>query len=387
MSQSSILLDSFQHSRSRFGKTASGAVNVLHPKRHITLQHSAFPIKRQITSTSTVAFDSEILFKLPASGFVHGMALRSVLADTTTADYSDYPGAVITDEVEFRSDNEILHQYKYPPVFNYYLSKLKSEEARDKVLLATGGVNTGLSGPITVMTPIPTFFDPVLNKGARPLNLSRFKKAPELIIKTRTLANSVKPTSTGGAISSMVLVLYISDTSINHKRAINSVEAWHNAPDFATNEKNVVVTATQTFIDVSGFNGLNTRFLLTNRLVSEVDTNKQYYVQGEIGELKTRLDGHEEYVFRTKEEGELDFIYYGHGKGFNSTIGYPYIVPWGYAHTPDYLYSNTGGLHSSRVNKSEVGVTHALGANSYIDVLAVKQAIFKYKDGGMVRLL
>lgn len=387
MSQQSILIDSFHHAKPRYGSTASHAFDVLAPVRHQTLSDPAYPIKREVSSQGTPAFDTEILFQLPNSGFLHHMELRTVLADTTTENYSDYPGAVICDEVEYRSDNEILHQYKYAPVFNYYLSKLKNEETRDKVLLACGGTNVGTSGPTTVMTPIPTFHDPLINPGCRPLNLSKFKKAPELIIKTRTLANSVKPTSTGGSITSMVLVMWMSETSYNHRAWVNSLDSFHHAIDFSTNVLNSVANSTATNIDISGFNGNNKRLIVTQRAESEVDTNKQYYIHTEIDELKTILDGHEEFVFKTKEEGEADYIKYSHGYGFSSTLGYPYIVPYSYFASPQYQHINMGGLHSARVHKHQLKITHSVGASQYIDVLAIKSAIYKYVDGGMVRLL
>lgn len=388
MSQQSVQLDSFLHTAQRFGSTAERGVDVLGTKKHQTLVAAAYPIKREISSDGSVGFAKEITFKLPSAGYMHYLEVKSLLDQTTTENYSDYPGAVICDEVEFKADNETLHQYKYPPVFQYYLSRLKSEEAIDKVLLSTGGTNVGTAADIYVSTPIPGFWDPILVPGARPLNLSKFKKAPELKITTRTLANSVKPTSTGGAISSMWIVVWMSESSSSLKNLhLAKANDFHHSIDFYTNELNSVATATATNIDISGGKGNIKKLFVNSRTVTDVDTNKQYYSNNEIDYIKTSLDGHEEWVFKVKEEGESDFIKYNHGYGYNSTLGYPYIVPYGYFGTPMYGVSHTGGVHSAKVHKHEIIVYQSNGANEYIDILGIRSAIYKYDNGNMIRLL
>lgn len=388
MSQQSVLFDSFNHAVPRYGETAIEGIDVLGTKKHATLQSPAYPIKREKTSENTVAFGQEITFKLPNSGYLHHIAIKWQLAQTSSENYSDYPGLSIIDEVEFRSDNETIHQYKYPPVAVYYLNQFDNEEAIDKILLAAGGTNVGTAGNFYCMSPIPTFFDPILDKEASPLNLAKFKKVPEIKLTMRTLANSVKPTSTGGSILSAVIVLYLSETSPSQKLIhLNKLNDFHKGVDFYTNEKNSVATATSTNIDITSCKGLTKKFMVYTRTVSDVDTNKQYYSLNEIDEIKTVLDGHEEWVGKTKEELEFDVLMYTHGRGFNSTIGYPYYVPFGYAFSKGYHGLNTAGLHSSKIGKSEIQVKHSIGANEYIDVLGVRSAIFKYDNGQLIRLL
>lgn len=388
MSQQGVMIDSFRHSAPRYAQTAKGHIDPLETDIHMSLSSVAYPIKREITSDNTPAFGGEVTFKFPSSGYVHSVAIRVVLAQTTTENYSDYPGAVIVDTVELRADNEQLHQYKYDTVFPYYVSKLKDEDARDKLLLTCGGTNTGTSADITVMIPIPTFFDHICVPNARPLNLAKFDKQPDLKLTMRSLANSVKPTSTGGSITSMTMVLYMSDAHPEVKgRHLRKLNDFHHTVDFYTNSLNSVATSTATYIDVSGCKGLIKKFMTFTRTVTDVDTSKQYYSFNEIDEIKTRLDGHEEYVFKTKEEGELDFINYNHGEGFNSTVGYYYWIPYHYAYSGGYGIMNTGGVHSAKVNKHELKITHSIGANEYIDVLGIRSVVYKYDSGTMIKLL
>jgi hypothetical protein len=391
MSIQSIQLDSFQHAKPRFSDTAHTHIDVLGTKRHISLQAPAYNIKREISVDNTAGFNTEMRFRLPSSGYLHHMELKCQLNITATKGYCNYIGGALVDEVEFKSDNEDIHKYKYPPVFQYYLNQLKTEDAIDRTLTSIGGLETGRSpntADIYVQTPIPFYGDSICVPGTAPMNLSKFKKAPELIIRTRTLANCIVATSTGGAIDNAWLVCYMSETSSSQKQAHQEkVNDFQKSIDFYTNEMNTVATATGTFIDISGAKGQLKKLMVFNRLASTVDDNSAYFTNVAIDELKTRVDGSEDYVFKQAIEGQRDFIIHNFGKGYSSTLGYPYIVNYGYAESEFYGVSNVGGIHSGRLHKNEIKVTHSLGANGYIDVLAIRSAHFKYINGQLVRLL
>jgi len=387
MSSQSVQLDSFLHTSKRFGATAKQGVDVLGTKKHVTLVAPAFPIKRQITSDGNVAFASDSVFKLPSSGYCEGLEVKSFLTQTTTQPYANYIGAVLPYEINLMADQETLHEYKYPPVFIYWLSKLKGEEARDKQLLAVGGTALGTAGTSYVMTPIPTFFDQIVAPGATPLNLSKFKKSPHLIYKCRTLAASVISGSTGGAITSQWLICYLSESSPALKNLHKArVSDFHKSINFYTNELNAVETATATSIDISACKGNIKRLMVMARLTSELDA-EAYYVLHEVDSIRTRVDGAEDWVFQQAEEGEADFLRYNHGEGFNSTLGYPYIIPYGHSNTKQYATNHVGGMHSAKINKHEIEIVHSGGAQKKIDILAIQSAIFKYDDGNMIRLL
>lgn len=389
MSHQSILIDSFAHSAKRFSQTAKQGIDVLGTVRHKTLIAPAFPIKRQQSAEGTVGFSKEILMKFPTSGYVQHVAVKFSFAAKTTNDYTDYIAMSCIDEIEFRSGNLVLQQFKYAPAMEYYFSKLKDEETIDKLLLAAGGTTQGSAG--TYIAIIPLFFDSILSPGARPLNLSKFKKTPELIVKTRTLAKCLRGGSTDAtsAIETADILLWMVDTTSTlknmHKAAKND---FHHGIDFSTQINNIVATATDTYVDISGIKGNTQKLHVTARLVSdETGTNNKYFLgAAEIGEIITYLDGSEQHVFKHKEEAEIDYIFYNNGKGASSTLGYGNHIPYSYTGEIENNV-HVGGLHDRQVSKNQIRITHALGANAYVHVTGIRSAIFKYEDGGMEKLL
>jgi hypothetical protein len=322
-------------------------------------------MKREINPETSATLGTQIRYKFPTTGYVHNIAIKNGWAQTTTASMSAYYGAVSIARVEIESGGEIIAQYHYKPVFEWYLGKLDGEEAMDKMLLAAGGTFDTSTATSYTMVPIPTFFDPILIKGVAPLNLSKFKTQPELVITYESATDSTLPTGTGAAISSSKMVLYMSDTSSVLKNLHNNEDYFYKSIDFYTNVKNDIATATETDIDISGLKGQIKMLYLRSSTKANVDTAKVYYSNQEIGSVKTNMDGHEEQIFRQKEEGEFDNIIYGRGKGFNSTLGYGYIVPYSYYQGEGMLSNNVGGIHSSKVNKHVLKITHAIGANCY----------------------
>jgi len=395
MSNSSIYLDSFSHAAKRFGNSAAVAIDPLKPTRHATLRAPVFPLKREFKSQTTADFDTEIVFKLPKSGYVHHIDVKFKLATTGVADYADYIAAVIPKTIDLRQDSNEIHKYEYAPAFNYYLSKCKSEEARDRILAATGGVNYGnTGGGLTVgeddepVAPIPTSFDPIVNPGCAPLNLSKLRSDVELVITTRPANQCYQTSATGYAITAAYIVLYMSETSPDLKEVHKQTpELFHMGIDFYTKVLNPVVTSTITDIDITGTRGLIKKILLINRLQTDVATGTViYYANKSIDYVKTKIDGAEDFVFKSRHEGIADQVKLAHGKGFNSTIGYPYIIPFSYIAQKNYGVNNYGGMHASKFNKAELEVYHSeAGADTYIDVLAIESAIYKYENGMFIR--
>jgi hypothetical protein len=388
MSHTSVGIASFLTARPRYSNSAKGTIDVLSPKPHVTIDSAAIFVKRELSSETTPGFASEVIFKFPQSGYVSHAAIRFDLAQTTTADYSDYPAMSIIDRVELRAENEILHQYDYDVVVPYMLAQLNDEEAIDKVLLASGGVNVGTTAAFSCFAWIPCFFDPIIAPNVKPLNLGKFKKPPSLKIVTRSLANSVKPTSTNGTVSTMKMIIYMTETSIDKKTSdLVAPNQFHKSIDFYTLRNKSVASATETEVDISDFRGLGKKLYINTRTVADVDTNKQYFSFNEIDVIKSRLDGAEETIFNKKEEGELDFIFFNHAKGFSTTLGYPYIVNFHYAFAKGTEIVNSGGVHSQNVNKNTLLVTHSTGSPEYISVCGIRSCMFKYDMGSMVRLI
>jgi len=386
MSQAGIYFDSFSHSSKRFAETAKHGIDPLGFRKHVTHVAPIYPKKLELSNEGTAAFGSEVIYKFPTSGYVHHVVIKNYLAQTTTEKYCPITGAGMIESIKLECDGNTIMDYKYAPVFQYYLSKLNSEEARDKCLLAAGNGQDSTAAAIYTCVPIPMFFDPIMCPGISPLNLSKFKKAPELKITYRTLANSIVATSTGGSITSSKMLLYMSESTPTQKRSHNEQDYWYNSIDFYTNEGNTVATATATNIDVSGMSGQIKKQLVIARLSSDVTANT-YFSNKEIGALKLDLDGHIEDIFKQKEEGEIDYIIYNQGRGYQSTLGYPYVIPNVHFVDKNYATNNLSGLHSAKINKHQINVTHALGANGDVSVLGIRSAIYKHMEGTMERFI
>jgi len=388
MSHSGIYHDSFDHTIKRYGRSAGAPFDPLASRLHVTHDVSIFPKKLELSNEGTLAPDTEVTYKLPTSGYLHHIALKQVLTATATANYSDYPAFNYIKKVKLEVDGNTLQDYHYEQVIMYYLMKLNDEEARDKVLTMAGGSGTTTTSATTVVAPIPLFFDPIVAPGVGPLNLAKFQKPPELKITYRATSETLENTATGGGLTSSRMLLYMTDTTQSRKRKHNEKDYFYKSVDFVTNNRNTVATATETDIDISGFAGMVQRVIVQCRAVATaVGTNNDAYTLSEIDTLKVDLDGHVEHVFRTAQEGEQDFINYNHGKGFSSTLGYPYIIPHVNFAERDYATAHIGGIHSSKVNKHLLKVQHSVGADAYVDVLGLRNAMFVYKNGTMERLL
>jgi len=387
MSTSSIHIDSFRHTQERYAHTARQVVDPLRPPIHSTFIAPVYPLKRELGPDNTATLGTTTIFKTPVSGYIHSIALKVQFGTTTTADMSNYPLFAAIERIEIVIDSEIIMQYYYRPVVQYYLSKLNDEEAVDRVLDACGGTNCGTSSAaINTLAPIPTFFDPICCPGSAPLNLSMFTRQPEIRVTFRAAADVVKATGGGADIVSAVMVYYMSEASPSLKNAHMSDPRHHKSIDFNTIVNTTLTTAISNSVDVSGIKGQIKRLFLILSLSATVAANT-YFVNTEIDSCKLDLDGNEEWMFRTKEEGQYDYMIYSNGRAYNSTIGYPYILPYSQHTQERYAVHNVSGIHSSRVNRHLLKVVHSAGADSSLDVLGIRSAIYVYRGGGMQRYL
>lgn len=381
----SIHIDSFEHTKPRYANTAKVAVDPLAPTRHDTLVAPIFPQKRELSNEGTVVLGNEVIYKFPTQGYVHNVSIKNNWAQTTTASMSLYRGASSIKEVELNADGETLQKFHFKPAFEYYMSKFE-EEAVDKILLAVGSNFDTTTATSTTITPIPLFFDPFLVPGVEPLNLGKFKTQPELRITYETATNCTLPTGTGASITASKLVLYMSETAPVLKNMHNKDDYYHKSIDFYTNVNNNISNTTETSVDISGFKGQQKRLYLKLGTQANKVTNKVYFgANQEIDYLKTDWDGHQEDVFKHKEEAELDYIFYNHGKGASTALGYGQIIPLSYHLEKKYGTNNVGGVHSSKINKNQLVVYHSIGATCVLDVLGVISALFMYDNGTMVK--
>ena len=388
MSHTSFHLNSFAHAAPRYAKSAAGdPVDPLGEKAHATYVAAVYPLKREIRAKNTVALGEEVIYELPKSGYLSHIALKNGFGTTTTVDMSDYPAFAAIKEIRLYCDNDEIQHYRYKPVIDYYLTQLPNEESVDKVLAAAGGTACGTSSAaIMTMAPVPLFFDPIICPGVAPLNLAKFSKSMELRVTYEAAADIVLPTAGGADLASSVMVLYMHETVEALRAAHKTRDTFYNALDFGTLPAKVVATATKTDVDVSGLKGQIKRYYIRSNLTTNLTTAHVFFANQEIGEIIDDLDGSEEYVFKHKEEGEFDYLMYNHGRGYSSTLGYPYLIPYTYTKEKASATHNVGGLHSGTVNNHNLYITHAVGANCTLDIVALRSAIFVFSEGSMQRI-
>lgn len=374
---SSILQSSFTHTHKRFGESAGDLVSHWAIKKHKSHIYPVNTCKRYIDPDSAVTLGGTATYKIPSEGRIVHIALSQTYDQTTTADMSDYIGIVAPKEITIYTNGQQQQKYDYYLALLDYLSALPNSEAIANVLAQAGGSTTGSSsGAIACIAPIPTPFDYLYNENG--LHAYRVKDI-KINVEFNTATNCTLPTGTGGAFTtSPQLVVYYEAVGENIKNVFMDQPMFMHGFKYNTKTLNVVATATATDIDVA-FSGNLQRLLISARLVSDVGTNKKYHILKEIGTLIDNINSTSEYIFKTKEEGAYDYQLHNHRGGFNSTLGYPYVLDYTpYVEGDNFRDNHSGGLHSNEVVSHKINVTHALGANAYIDVLALTSCNYIY---------
>jgi hypothetical protein len=404
MSSLSSLIDSFNHADPRFGATSVARIDPIKPQPHLSLVAPLAPKKIEQSNIGSATLGLQVQYDLPKSGYVGSQIIKTYLAATTTDPYTSFAGEGIVSRKEYWADSNPLHLYDNDLILPFYMSQIPSFQAQQLLMDQIGPFVTtdgALSAAQYVITLLPTFHDPLIIPNAEPLQLKRLHKQPHWKITYRTAANCVSKTdSTGAAITSSWLICYMFETTLSMKKdhILNEKhQQFHHSIDFYSVPKKSIATATETAIDCSGAKGLIKKCFVGARLVTEVDTENQYYEFGEIDLIKTDIDGDQDDVFRHKEEGAVDTVIYNRNR---STWVYPhnaantsgfvaplYTVPLSYYVDQGEYKHNTGGLHSAMFNKFDLRVQHSLGANAYVSVLVIRSAIYQYSNGTIERLL
>jgi len=383
--------DSFSHSKPRFVESAVNVIDPLVDNRHFSHSSSVHPVVRFLSSQGSASLGNTVIYQLPTTGYVHSMAIANDFAQTGTADMIPYVGAACISRIVLRAGSETLHDYDYVDALNYLLKNVGNEESITRIMEAAGGsaCDTTSAAIPNLMAMIPTAFSALL--GCKPLILHKLSVRCELEVTYRTQAQCSLATATGGAISNSQLVLWMSESGDNLREAHQKEAIVHKSIDFRTFKSTAVSTGSETSLDLSGFPGLIKRLSVRCSLSSEIDSSTpiNYFNNQVIDTVKTDVDGAEETVFQDARQGELTSIIYNQGKAQSSTLGYTYTVPLS-LHTTESKIThkhNVGGLHSSKVNKFLLKVTHSLGANAEVGITAIIAALFQYKNGQLKRLL
>ena len=382
--------DSFHHSKRRFVDNASLVVDPLLNDNFMSYADSVYPRKRRLASQGTASLGNVVTYQLPSSGYLHELSVQNDFAQTTTQDVIPYVGCACISRVQIRNGSEVLHDYDYVDALNAYLTDVGDEESITKIMDQSGGAAVDTtSGAISgLQAIIPSGWSGLM--GCQPIALHKLDSRVEVEITYRTAAQITISGGSGAAISNSKIICWMSDAGDNLKSKHRQQNMSVKTIDFKTFKSTAVSTGSETDLDISGLSGLIKRLTVRASLSADIDSSTpiDYFNNQVMTDIKTLIDGDEEIVFDNQYEGGLDAIIYNQGKPQSSTLGYIYTVPYT-LHTEESKKTNvhnTGGLHSSKVNKNQLRVTHSLGENAEIGVCGLVATKWEYKNGQIFRL-
>jgi len=383
--------DSFKHSTPRFVESSAQKIDPLVDNQHFSHVDAVFPVVRFFSSQGTASLGNTIVYQLPTTGYLHEMCIQNDFAQTTTADVIPYVGACSISRIVLRAGSETIHDYDYVDALNYLLSQVGDEESITQIMEAAGGsaCDTTSAAIPNLMALIPTAFSGLM--GNKPLALHKLSVRVELEVTYRSAVQITLATGSGASISNSQLVCYMSDAGDTLKNSHLNEAVIQKSIDIRTYKSSAITTATETSLDISGFPGLIKKLNIRLSKSADIDSSTpiNYFSNQVIDTLKTDVDGDSEVVFQDVNQGKMLSIVYNQGKAQSSTLGYTYCVPYSLHTTESKLCHkhNTGGLHSSKVNKNKLKITHSLGENAECGVTAIISALYQYKNGQLKRLL
>lgn len=380
------ILHTQQRSAGRFFNNNEAQVDILAPPAQLTPVAPLAPEKLYITSVNTDGFGQWTEYELPF-GYLGDVYISAALGALSSGNYTTYPGLVLIDEVELRSGSNILQSFRYRPVVRALMSKMDNKAV--SLLQTVSGGASFASG--NVVCPIPLFwtrFGTAFNDNPTPLNTHLASTKLKLRVKFQSAANVSDAGATTGSPTISTKLYYYNFHTESGLRAshIDGKEDyvypgsdWQTLPQSASTAAGSAAT-----LDASSFYGSLAEIYVSNTLVSNVDTAKDYLLdEGDIDTIKLQIDGRDYWVSEQEESIEYDNLVLAENRGATGTFGDPVVIPFGIAYDHHHY---SGSLHMDSVNKMSVIVNHSSGAACYFDISARVHAHWMLSGGNFVRM-
>jgi len=379
---SDIVLKSQERGSQRFLDTEIKADH-LSPIAHASVSGPVSLEKHYTTPIGSESFGSQVEYELPY-GYLKDLYVMVNLGALTSGDYCNFPGLSLIDQVELRSGSNVLQSFRYEPTMHYCLSRMPDEYVNE-VKTVSGGTSFA-SG--WALCPLPLFFTKLGNGGvdAPPLNTHLSSSKLRLRLTFRSAVDISESTAVVGSPSISTRLYYLSANPTSELRAnhiMNKDQYIYKGVDFQTLSSSTVANATSSTIDASSFFG-NIHDISVNHYLVSRDTSHEYFMdQGNIDELKVRIDGRDYWLSEQKESIRFDKLLLSDFPGRSTTIGDPCIVPFSTSNDPHHY---SGGLEMDSVNKLEIVVKHSAGANCYVDVTSRQNCFWSLSGSSFVRM-
>lgn len=357
--------------------------DILMPTPHAAPVTPVSVEKHYTTAISSEAYGQVVEYELP-HGYIGDVYLMANLGALTSGNWTTYPGLGLISDVEVRSGNNVLQKFSYEPVMHYNLSKMDSKTVSEIQTLSGG--TSHASG--WCLAPLPLFWSRMGNGNINmpPLNAHLTSTKLRLRLTFRTASDLADAGATVGTPTLSTRLYYLNYIPSEPLRAdhIQNKDVYiYKGCDYQTIPPVSVATATETTIDASQFYGSIADIFVFHKLVSDRDTAHDFYKdQGDMDEIKVRIDGRQYWVSEQGESIRFDKLLVSNYPGATATFGDPVIVPFALG---DANHVWEGGLESDAVNKLEVVLKHSGGANCYVDVSARVHAFWVVRNGSFER--
>lgn len=380
-----IVLRAQQQFAQKFYRPAKDFNDDFAPEVASTSQPGARRFRQVSPIGSSVAGDVNTFRISSAGGLISDMWLEISLGATGGGTYASFPAINFISRVRVAHGGNELHNYNYQQVYES-VNTLWPNEIKSQFQAAAGGATP--SAATVCEAPIFTFWTGwkhEKNEFRPPLPLCVSKDDLTIEITTRSIAAILAAGGSGGSLVSLTLKYFeynVDTAELAKLKQMMLSDAWnyfgYDWGDVAATGS-TVATATATTLDLSGLSGDIKELVLQTKLVSDVDTAHNYYINKDLTAMSLKVDGVELDKFDSSNERKIRRLTSDQAKvGADATLGVSEVVPFGRrrdAHNYD------GSLPSQAYNKLELTVTHALGANAYVYVCATFSRYYIYRNG------
>lgn len=336
--------------------------------------------------------------------FIGDISFETTLGAAGSGTYSSYPGINSVTDVLIKSGaNNISDTYKYRQAMAHILS-IAPLDVIDLILAAAGGslpsAATVCYGPL----PLPwSSFKHSDTDEMYAFPLCCTQSGLQIELTAETLANLYASGGSSGSFTNLQLVYweYVADTqtvqmvqkqlseldSNGNIKSLGSKFVYKGVDYKSPVDKSSVTTATSTAIDMTGqMPGDCFMIIVSLFLASDWTTAHNYYLEktaANISALTLTVGQDSLYSADSSNEIANDQLA-GNAcrNGTHATLGRPIKLVFGGSCDP---HDWTGSVPLTSKTTFKLQLTHDLGADGYVNVTGVNNAIYRIQNGAFVR--
>ncbi len=354
--------------------------------------------RQEIYNDTASPLGSTVNTKLPTEGHLVDIIYKlSYAATTGTLAFKPFRHVRVLQNTRLKHGSSVIYNFEPEQVWNALMPTL-DPAAQSEIWDLSGGMPTQ-----TVNTAADVLAMPMIQPFSHfwhqtePLNLTIGRNSTyQLDLKFRALTDLVETGAGGGAVTNLVVICVMIESAdeLVKQKHIKENKPIHSF-SYYTKRESAVTTATKKPIKISP-SGLTKHISIIAHLSSDVSSNDLFFNKY-IDELEISADGLKDVKFESSQEARIWSLIEGFKpvikekliltEAAQNTISYCKI---GFVHqyAPNTIFNNmkaghyTGGLTITSINSFNLNITHSLGANADVDVIAFLYALYAYDDLG-----